>query len=65
MLSNAAGQGGVGTGSLIMQDVSERTTVEMRVLRWPFTVTVALPAFNEAHSIAQVIADVRAQVPDA
>jgi len=33
--------------------------------RWPFSVTVALPAFNEATSIGQVIQDVRAACPEA
>lgn len=33
--------------------------------RWPFTVTIAMPAYNEGHSIAHVIEAVRAAVPDA
>lgn len=34
-------------------------------MAWPFSVTVALPAFNEARSIGQVICDVRAACPQA
>ncbi|WP_029214652.1 glycosyltransferase family 2 protein [Kallotenue papyrolyticum] len=33
--------------------------------RWPFTVTIAMPAYNEGHGIAQVIAAVRAVAPEA
>lgn len=35
------------------------------VAHWPFSVTVAIPAFNEADGIADVIADVRRAAPDA
>jgi glycosyltransferase involved in cell wall biosynthesis len=33
--------------------------------RWPFSITVTLPAFNEEQSIAGVIGDVRAVCPEA
>ncbi len=33
--------------------------------RWPFTVTVALPAFNEAHGIGAVIQSINAACPEA
>lgn len=49
----------------VMQGVSERLQVNARAARWPFRVTIAMPAFNEGQSIGAVIADVRAQVPDA
>lgn len=49
-----------------MQPVLERTSVAApQPSRWPFTVTIAMPAFNEAHGIADVIAAVRAEVPEA
>lgn len=32
---------------------------------YPFTVTVVLPAYNEAHGIAEVVAAVRQQLPEA
>lgn len=48
-----------------MQEVLERQAVEAGPRRWPFSVTIALPAYNEAQSVAQVIDAVRAQVPDA
>lgn len=47
-----------------MHDLLETTTVAAPT-RWPFSVTIAMPAFNEGHAIAQVIAAVRAQVPEA
>ncbi|HEX6290479.1 MAG TPA: glycosyltransferase family 2 protein [Herpetosiphonaceae bacterium] len=48
-----------------MQDVLNTPTVAAPPQRWPFSVTIAMPAFNEAHGIAQVIAAVRAEVPEA
>lgn len=35
------------------------------VSRWPFSITIAIPAFNEADGIADVIGDVRRIVPEA
>jgi glycosyltransferase involved in cell wall biosynthesis len=34
-------------------------------LHYPFTVTVVIPAYNEAHGIAAVVAQVRSHLPDA
>jgi glycosyltransferase involved in cell wall biosynthesis len=34
-------------------------------LHYPFTVTVVIPAYNEAHGIAAVVARVRSHLPDA
>ena len=33
--------------------------------RWPFSVTVAMPALNEAHVVAEVIQSVRVHCPEA
>lgn len=33
--------------------------------QWPFSISIVIPAFNEEHTIARVIHDVRAQCPDA
>jgi cellulose synthase/poly-beta-1,6-N-acetylglucosamine synthase-like glycosyltransferase len=47
-----------------MQDLLTSTIAEP-LQRWPFSVTIAMPAFNEGHGIAAVIAAVRAEVPEA
>lgn len=47
-----------------MQDLLETTTVDAPQ-SWPFSVTIAMPAYNEGHAIAGVIAAVQAQVPGA
>lgn len=47
-----------------MQDLLETTTVTAPQ-RWPFSVTIAMPAYNEGHAIAEVIAAVQSQVPAA
>lgn len=48
-----------------MQEVIEKPQLDLPARQWPFSVTIAMPAFNEAHGIARVIAAVRAEVPDA
>lgn len=48
-----------------MHEVLEQLDVIDRPRRWPFSVTIAMPAFNEGHGIAGVIAAVRTQEPDA
>lgn len=50
-----------------MQELLETRALDTlpTVQRWPFSVTIALPAFNEAQGIAAVIAAAREQVPDA
>ena len=50
---------------LIMQDVVQERVVSVAARQWPFGITIAMPAFNEGHGIAAVIAAVQAQVPDA
>jgi glycosyltransferase involved in cell wall biosynthesis len=47
-----------------MQDVLETAAVDAPQ-RWPFSVTIAMPAYNEGHAIAGVIAAVQAQAPEA
>lgn len=47
-----------------MQEVATRPQAQI-TRRWPFSVTIAMPAFNESEAIARVIEAVRAQVPDA
>lgn len=48
-----------------MQDLLNTPDVAQPLGRWPFSVTIAMPAFNEGHGIAQVIAAVQAEVPEA
>jgi glycosyltransferase involved in cell wall biosynthesis len=48
-----------------MQDLLNTPTISPPLQRWPFSVTIAMPAFNEGHGIAGVIAAVRAEVPEA
>jgi glycosyltransferase involved in cell wall biosynthesis len=48
-----------------MQDVLKTPTIVAPTPRWPFSVTIAMPAFNEGHAIAHVIAAVQAEVPEA
>jgi glycosyltransferase involved in cell wall biosynthesis len=43
----------------------ESPPVELATPRWPFSVTIAMPAYNEGHGIAAVIAAVRDEVPEA
>lgn len=43
----------------------ETRAAEHETPPWPFTLTVAMPAYNEGHAIANVIAAVREQAPDA
>lgn len=40
-------------------------TSETETRRWPFSLTVAMPAFNEGHAIGGMIAAVREQAPEA
>jgi len=48
-----------------MQDVVATPVIVPLQRQYPFTVTIAMPAYNEGHAIASVIMAVRAQVPDA
>jgi glycosyltransferase involved in cell wall biosynthesis len=48
-----------------MHEVIEKPQLDLPTRQWPFSVTIAMPAFNEAHGIARVVAAVRAEVPDA
>lgn len=43
----------------------QQPQVAASLRRWPFRVTIAMPAFNEGHGIARVIAAVRDEVPEA
>jgi glycosyltransferase involved in cell wall biosynthesis len=52
-------------GTRDMQDVVQEQAVAAAQRQWPFTVTIAMPAFNEGHGIAQVITAVRSEVPEA
>lgn len=46
-------------------EMVELGTVHQQTRSWPFTVTVAMPAHNEAHAIAGVIREIQAVCPDA
>ncbi|NJK80248.1 MAG: glycosyltransferase [Chloroflexaceae bacterium] len=48
-----------------MQAVHETFAAAMTPAEYPFTVSVVIPAYNEAHGIAQVLAAVRAYLPHA
>jgi glycosyltransferase involved in cell wall biosynthesis len=45
--------------------VIEETTAPAAPRRYPFTITVVIPAFNEGHGIAAVVARVREALPEA
>ncbi len=49
----------------LMIEELETQNSELETPRWPFTLTIALPAFNEGSAIAGVIAAVREQAPQA
>ncbi len=42
-----------------------RPTLDLEAPRWPFSVTVALPALNEVHSVADVVRRVQQSCPQA
>ncbi len=48
-----------------MQELLTERVVAPSAQRWPFTVTIAMPAFNERDGIAAVIRAVQAEVPEA
>lgn len=49
-----------------MYDLETVDSVEVATAsRWPFTITIALPAYNEAHGIAAVIGQIQAICPQA
>jgi glycosyltransferase involved in cell wall biosynthesis len=57
----------------VVDAAASRPALEERALteaqpaapRWPFSISVVIPAFNERHTIAQVIQAAREQCPDA
>src|SRR5215212_9969310 len=56
---------GVNRESMLEEIVRTAPSEPIAAPPWPFTVTVAMPAFHEVHVIGDVIRGVRAVCPDA